>query len=210
MGLVREYDETNCSRVDINSLIMDAECPLRFAIQCGTLSNILRDKSITTRPSGPAYPTPIILYAVQQKNVPALRLLLDDGRFDPNEYDHRGEFNAIIHAATHSAEMVRILARDPRVWIHALNKYGQNIITTAATKGQTDIVRFLLDEDRRVDPWALDNKGFSALHGAVLQGHVMTASLLLLPRGTHFNPKEGQERTYRRRDVGHKDRLEIY
>jgi len=203
MGLVREYDWTTCSRIDFNSKYLDNKCPLQVAIRHGTLASILKDKSIVPKTFfTEKHPISIVLHAVAFNNIPALRLLLEDGRFDPNEYDSHGEFCPLTHAAMHSMEMVRILAGDPRVNIHALNTHGQNIITIAALNGQTDTVKFLLDEDKRVDPWELDNKGFTALHGAVLQGHTTTAKLLLLPRGTRFTPKEGKERTYHRRNIG--------
>jgi hypothetical protein len=96
----------------------------------------------------------IIYYAARHGQAEALRILLRDGRFDPNVKGGR----AIVTASKHGhAEAVRVLLADPRV-DPAVDE--NDAIRLAVIEKHAEVVRILL-ADPRVDPSDVDNEAIS-------------------------------------------------
>lgn len=112
--------------------------------------------------------------AVAQSRVEIVRLLLKDGRFDPNAFDpNAGYHTPIVEACNVSCyEIVEMLLADKRVdMTRGDNSYALNYV---GIRGDPRIVKLFLD-DIRINP----NLGNALIIGASVGGHYEIVKMLL-------------------------------
>lgn len=123
---------------------------------------------------GPGYMNNLVIYnAAKYGQAEAVRMLLEDGRFDPAAVKE----GTIMGAAAKRGhiEVVKILLADPRVDPTAVENYA---LRAAADTNKPDVMRVLL-ADPRVDPTAMDNEVATSVLSNASRGSLETLELLL-------------------------------
>jgi len=99
--------------------------------------------------------------------------LLKQG-FDPNTPDDKGQIGLYLALRGGSLKSAQVLLADPRTEIDHANDHGETPLMMAALRGQTDMVRALLDRGAR-----LNRSGWTPLHYAASGGDPALVALLL-------------------------------
>ena len=117
-----------------------------------------------------------LIAAITQGDLPMVDAPLRTGA-DPNEVDEHG-ITALMQAIVKNQQAIAMrLIDDPRLLINQPNRYGQTALMSAATKGDVDVIRRLLQRGAIVD--ARNNQGTTALMFAAGPGHVEAVRTLL-------------------------------
>jgi hypothetical protein len=179
LAIATEYDKIDIlqfllkdKKSDKNPYIINVA--LISAIEVGNIDTV---KILLQKQLDINSPDEIILStAVNYGQTDILRILLKDGRLQPNKDKYH-----IIGVACHrgNSEIVKLLLDDGRANPAYLSNIG---IITAAEEGYTDIIKLLLS-DPRVNPGDKDNE---ALIKSVINNHVDIVNLLI--NNPHVNP----------------------
>jgi SHS2 domain-containing protein len=94
----------------------------------------------------------IIYFASRQKDSRKLKLLLEDGRFNPAAESNQTIIDAVKYG---NFDMVKLLAKDQRV--DPSDQHNESIISAVKNDDGYNMVKFLL-KDKRVDPSDQNNK----------------------------------------------------
>jgi ankyrin repeat protein len=99
--------------------------------------------------------------------------LLKQG-FDPNTLDDKGQVGLFVALRGGAVKAAQALLADPRTEIDHANAHGETPLMMAALRGQTDMVRTLLDRGAQVN-----RSGWTPLHYAASGGDPALVALLL-------------------------------
>lgn len=117
---------------------------------------------------------PLLLMALKEKSNTAVKLLLQSKRLDLNKTNLVGENALMLAALQGRLDVVKILVEEREA---ELNKTGWTALHYAASTGQRETVKYLLDHGAEID--ALSPNGTTPLMMAVRGGYVDTVKLLL-------------------------------
>ncbi|OAR01322.1 hypothetical protein LLEC1_07582 [Akanthomyces lecanii] len=121
---------------------------------------------------------PALYWAATDGNEGVTRLLLDYEDKELAFYSqtvHQAAFTAAVENG--HMEAARMLLQRRNVNIHALNRYQETALESAAGKGKVDLIKFLISEGALRDQKA---PGENALIKAAAGGHLQTVKLLCL------------------------------
>jgi ankyrin repeat protein len=93
----------------------------------------------------------VLMAAVVAGQDDVVRVLLAEGRSDPEASTHFGETALVLGASSGHKEVVRVLIADDSVDFHSTNRWGNNGLSCAAANGHKAVVELLLS-DRRTNP----------------------------------------------------------
>lgn len=111
--------------------------------------------------------------AVKRDDDQAVRSLLQRG-FDPDARAPDGNSGLYLALREPAPKVARVLIDWPRTNIEARNKADESPLMMASLKGQTDLVRRLIERDADVN-----KPGWAPLHYASTHGHLEIMALLL-------------------------------
>ena len=129
-------------------------------------------------------------------HVEIVRLLLKDGRADPNKAsDFKGETPLFLASRAGHVEIVRLLLKDGRTDPNKADKGGFVALHEVASDSiNKDILRLLL-KDERTDPNKANENGWTALHLASIREDVEIAEPLLKDERVDVNKTNNRGET---------------
>lgn len=110
--------------------------------------------------------------AVRQDDAAEVQQLLDRG-FDANTSDEKGRSALVIALQEPSPAVVRALTAWPRIDPNRLSDKGESPLMLAAIKGQTDLVRALIDKGADVN-----KAGWTPLHYAASSSNPNSVAII--------------------------------
>lgn len=148
----------------VTSAACKRSTPLHFAILGGSLSttmvDLLLEKGFEISTLDRMQKEPVLLWAVRNKELPAVQLLLSKGAKIPD---------GVLHAAVDvDLPMLQLLLTNGAD-VSAVNKSGDTALHLAAEEGRGGMVDELLRKGASIS--TVDSNGRTALHLAAKQGH---------------------------------------
>lgn len=101
-------------------------------------------------PAAHATPADTMIKAVKFDDVDTVRKLLAQGA-DPNMVDANGMPMLVLAAREKSEKVATLLADDPKTDLDKLDRAGENAMMLAALNGETALVKHLIDKDAEVN-----------------------------------------------------------
>lgn len=137
------------------------------------LKNSLKDETLTPNTLSKYGDTPLV-YAIKEKSRNVINYLLQVNDLNVN-FENRSKENALMLAAfVGDVDLVKKLVNDKHATVQ---KDGWSAIHYAATNGNLDIVKFLIDKKADVD--AESPNGTTPLMMACKYGHIQVVKYLL-------------------------------